>query len=102
MAIVKKIIGGKIEFIVGEVYTNIPAFQKLMFAGEVSNLEEFKKYVSQGESVKVGLVGIKDLDIESLCSVYYASEISKARIIINSQIQEITIFDTGVEINVII
>ena len=46
IAIVKKIIGGKIEFIVSEIYANVPALQKLMFVGEVSNLKEFKKYVS--------------------------------------------------------
>ncbi len=85
-----------------KVYTNIPALQKLIFTGEVSNLEEFKKYASQRESVRVRLVGIKDLDTEPLRPIYYTSEIPKARIIINSQIQEITIFDTGVEINVII
>ena len=43
MTIVKKIIGRKIEFIIGKVYANIPALQKLIFTREISNLEEFKK-----------------------------------------------------------
>ena len=86
ITIVKKIIDGKIEFIVGEVYVNIPALQKLMFAGKVSNLEEFKKYISQRECVRVGLVRIKDLNIEPLRPIYYTSETLKARVIINNQI----------------
>ncbi len=45
MAIVKKIIGGKIEFIINEIYVNTPALQKLIFTGEINNLE-FKKYIS--------------------------------------------------------
>ncbi len=86
MVIVKKIIDGKIELTVGEVYTNIPALQKLIFTRKVSNLKKFKKYISQGESVRIRLVGIKDLNIEPLRPVYYTSEILKARVIINSQI----------------
>ena len=46
MAIVKKIIDGKIEFTVSKAYANIPALQKLIFTKEMSNLEKFKKYVS--------------------------------------------------------
>ncbi len=47
-------------------------------------LKEFKKYASQGESARVGSVGIKDLDTEPLRPIYYTSETPKARIIINS------------------
>jgi len=84
IAIVKKIIDGKIELTVDKAYTNISTLQKLMFAKEVSNLKEFKKYISQGESARVGLVKIKDLDTEPLRPVYYTSETPKARVIINS------------------
>ena len=45
MAIVKKIIDGKIEFTVDKIYINISALQKLIFTKEMSNLEKFKKYI---------------------------------------------------------
>ncbi len=68
----------------GKIYANIPALQKLIFTGEMSNLEKFKKYISQRESARIKSVRIKDLDIESLRPVYYTSETLKARVIINS------------------
>jgi len=84
MAIVKKIIGGKIELIINKVYANIPALQKLIFIGVVNNLEKFKKYISQGENIKIKSIKIKNLNTKPLRPVYYTSEIPKTRVIINS------------------